>query len=213
MQSLPTWSVVVPVKRLDVAKSRLGDDRQSRAELAMAFALDCVTALLAARSVARVIVVSADEALRPIMRARGADWLDETDAHGLNGAAMQALTTVDGPAAVVVGDLPSLTPAAVDLVAELARAVPRGFISDAEGTGTTMLLARDRADCVPAFGARSRARHRSAGFVDLGLDATLDRMRALDLARARRDVDTDVDLADAIRLGVGDATARILQSG
>lgn len=212
MQPSPAWSVVVPVKRLDSAKTRLGDDhRPARAELALAFATDCLAALVAARRIGRVVVVSSDPALRPIADALGVAWLEEVGADGLNAAASSALSALDGPVAVVVGDLPSLTSSAADLVLRLADAVPSGFISDAAGTGTTMLMARDARDCVPAFGPRSRARHRRAGFVDLGLDLVLDRDEAMDLARARRDVDTDVDLADALRLGVGPATARALR--
>ena len=212
MQPSPAWSVVVPVKRLDTAKTRLGEDhRPARSELALAFATDCLTALVAASRVARVVVVSSDPALRPVADALGVTWLEEAGVDGLNSAAASALSTLDGPVAVVVGDLPSLTSSAADLALRLAEGAPKAFISDAAGTGTTMLMARDARDCVPAFGPRSRARHREAGFVDLGLDLALDRDQAMDLARARRDVDTEVDLADALRLGVGPATARALR--
>jgi 2-phospho-L-lactate guanylyltransferase len=201
---------VVPVKPLDSAKSRLGDTREpTRAELALAFAIDCLTALVSASLVDRVLVVSSDPALHPVAGALGALWLDEAEAAGLNAAAAQGLASLDasGPVAVIVSDLPALTPAAIDLALTLASAEPMGFISDAAGTGTTMLMAAERSRCVPAFGVRSRARHRRAGYADLGLSLPA----SADLARARRDVDTAVDLADAIRLGVGPATARALR--
>ena len=212
VQSSPAWSVVVPVKRLDAAKTRLGDDhRPSRAALALAFATDCLTALAEASRVTRIVVVSSEPALRPVVSALGVQWLEEVSAAGLNPAAASALTHLDGPVAVVVGDLPCLTPSAADLALGLADAVPLGFISDAAGVGTTMLMAHEARRCTPRFGSRSRARHRSVGFVDLGLDTAPDRDTARELARARRDVDTEVDLADALRLGVGAATARALR--
>ena len=200
---------MVPVKRLDTAKTRLGDAQgPTRAELALAFATDCLTALASASLVERIVLISADRTMRPIAGELGAAWLDEAEPGGLNAAAAQALATLSETSrvAVVVGDLPSLTPAAAELALALASEVPKGFISDAAGTGTTMLMANIRSACIPEFGARSRARHRRAGYVDLGLDLPAN----ADLARARRDVDTEVDLADAIRLGVGPATARAL---
>ena len=205
------WSVVVPVKRLDHAKSRLRRAADpTRAEQALAFAADCIGALVRARAVASVIVVCSDPQVHEIAREHGASWIEEPEPAGLNAAAAHALGMVTGPAAVVVGDLPSLTPGAVDLVLDLAGPVPLGFISDTAGTGTTMLMAQDPAQCHPRFWPRSRARHRLAGFVDLGLDTPFERDQALHLARARRDVDTQVDLFDALRLGVGPATSRAL---
>jgi 2-phospho-L-lactate guanylyltransferase len=54
----------------------------------------------------------------------------------------------------------------------------------------------------PAFGRRSRAQHVHDGAAELSLD----------VPRARRDVDTAVDLWDACRLGVGPETARLLDT-
>ena len=54
-----SWGLVVPVKRLVLAKTRLssyGD--AARQDLALAFALDVVAAALAAPSVVQVLVVS-----------------------------------------------------------------------------------------------------------------------------------------------------------
>jgi 2-phospho-L-lactate guanylyltransferase len=71
-----------------------------------------------------------------------------------------------------------------------------------------MLLDSVAANCSPAFGERSRARHVQLGYVDLGLDSSAEARRLL--ARARRDVDTQVDLWDAMRIGVGAATSAVL---
>jgi 2-phospho-L-lactate guanylyltransferase len=52
----------------------------------------------------------------------------------------------------------------------------------------------------PRFGGRSRAAHRAAGAVELMLEG---------IASVRRDVDTEVDLWDALRLGVGPRTKAV----
>ena len=71
-----SWVVVVPVKGNPGAKSRLSD-RPDRAGLADAFALDTVAALLAARGVDRVLVVTGDGELASRLAALGADIVPE----------------------------------------------------------------------------------------------------------------------------------------
>jgi 2-phospho-L-lactate guanylyltransferase len=71
---------VVPVKGSAGAKSRLGELPESfpaRGELAEAFALDTVAALLSAPSVAQVLVVTADPAAAAPLRALGAQIVPE----------------------------------------------------------------------------------------------------------------------------------------
>lgn len=204
------WTAIVPVKALGEAKSRLlpGDD-PSRPELALAFAQDCATALRDAESVHRVLLVSDDDRVRRLAEGLGIDWIPEAPHAGLNAAASHGLAQVSaGPVTVVAGDLPCITGSAIERVLALADSTARAFVSDAAGTGTTMLLAHSARQCHPAFGERSRARHAADGCLDLGLDADAP-TRSL-LARARRDVDTAVDLADALRIGVGPATQRVL---
>ena len=90
---------------------------------------------------------------------------------------------------------------------ELARALlsaqahARCFVCDSEGVGTTMLASADPAELGPHFGERSRAAHAASGAVEIEDPA---------LPRLRRDVDSEVALWDARRLGVGPATAAVL---
>jgi 2-phospho-L-lactate guanylyltransferase len=53
----------------------------------------------------------------------------------------------------------------------------------------------------PRFGGRSRAAHRAGGAVELNVP---------DTPSVHRDVDTAVDLWDALRLGVGPRTAAVV---
>jgi 2-phospho-L-lactate/phosphoenolpyruvate guanylyltransferase len=68
-----SWTVLLPVKVLARAKSRLavlaGDRRR---ELALALASDTVTAVLACPEVARVVVVTSDAVAGPLLAALGA---------------------------------------------------------------------------------------------------------------------------------------------
>jgi 2-phospho-L-lactate guanylyltransferase len=80
-----------------------------------------------------------------------------------------------------------------------SRIAPRCFVADAAGTGTTLLTAAG-VPLDPRFGRDSAAAHAGAGAVPL--DGGWPGLR--------RDVDTPADLAAAVRLGVGTATAALL---
>lgn len=204
------WSAVVPVKVLGEAKRRLlPDDDPQRPEMALAFASDVLTALGDAPSIMDIVVVTDDPRVQALVERSEGRWIGEGTHTGLNAAAAQGVRAcAAGPVLIVAGDLPCLTPEAIELVLRLAQAPERSFLADTQGTGTTMLLAHDHRGCTPAFGERSRARHRELGCTELGLTATAAERRVL--ARAHRDVDTTVDLWDAVRLGVGHQTRRTL---
>lgn len=200
-----TWTIIIPVKQFSRAKSRLVDftpDR--RRELALAFALDTVVAALGSSLVERVVVVTNDPAARPCADL-GAELLDDRPDAGLNPALVHATQVVrsddpDASIAALSADLPALTTLELTTVFELMRSA-YWFVGDAAGTGTTLLAARGGHRLGPSFGPDSYAEHRA-----LGADvATLD-----GLARLRRDVDTQADLEDAVRLGVGRHTRAAL---
>lgn len=197
------WGLVVPVKRLALAKTRLssyGD--ATRQDLALAFALDVVTAALAADTVEEVLVVTDDNRASEALAGAGATVVRDSPDAGLNPAIEHGATLLAAAlgVATVSADLPTLRPG--DL-AEALRAVAtggRGFVVDTAGSGTTLLAAAPGATLSPAYGARSRAVHLASGAVELPAAASL-----------RLDVDTPDDLAAALRLGVGAATAAVMQ--
>jgi 2-phospho-L-lactate/phosphoenolpyruvate guanylyltransferase len=199
---LKPWAVVVPVKLLAHAKTRLGLPPEHRARLALAMAEDTIRACLAANAVRSVVVVTDDPDGRAMAVEAGAAVVaDEPDA-GLNpalrhGAAYAAASYGDVGIVTVSSDLPALRPPDLDSVLLAATACPRAVVADAAGTGTVLLAAPDPADFRPAYGDRSRTAHVGDGAVDLTGIAS---------ARLRRDVDTRADLAEAITLGVGAAT-------
>ncbi len=198
------WTVLVPVKRLADAKSRLSARPAGvRRELSLAFAIDTVAAALAAPGVAAVHVVTDDEQVRAAVEELGARWLPDSSGGGLNGALRHAEQILraegQGALAALAGDLPALRPDELGRALALADA-PRAFVPDAAGTGTTLLVAAQGTALDPRFGPRSCAAHASSGAV------RLDPGRCPGL---RRDVDTEVDLWDARRLGVGPATTAL----
>jgi len=201
------WVVVVPVKALAVAKSRLADVAgPSRRALAGAFAADTVAALAPAPDVRRVAVVCGDADLARTLAGPGVELVPEPGPTGLNEAAKLGLRWArthhpDAGVVVVPADLPALRGADVARMLGLAARHSRAALADREGTGTTMLAAAPGVDLRPRFGPASFARHVGDGAV--ALDAT-------GLARAVRDVDTGAHLRQACRLGVGPATGRVL---
>lgn len=200
------WVVLVPVKRLSLAKSRIGPPyAEQRQALALAFAEDTVAAALRAGQVASVVVVTDDEQVTRVCLAAGAEVVPDTPDSGLNPALRHAAEHVrarnpESDLAALSADLPALRPGDLDAALTAASAFPAGLVCDVSGIGTTLLTARRGVDLDPKFGPRSRAAHRAGGCVELdGPWPTL-----------RRDVDTVVDLLDARRLGVGQGTAKVL---
>ena len=81
------WSVLIPVKVLAEAKSRLASlAGPRRAELALALASDTVTAVLASDAVARVIVITDDQDAAVALAALGALVVPDEPRAGLNPA-------------------------------------------------------------------------------------------------------------------------------
>jgi 2-phospho-L-lactate guanylyltransferase len=196
------YAVVVPVKPPALGKSRLvglPDDR--RRGLAAAFALDTVTACLAADSVARVLAVTDDVPFARRLTEAGCAAIPDGVTGDLNASLRQAAAEVsrrwpDLVPVAVCADLPSLRPG--DLDEALAR-IPVGrpaFVADADGLGTT-LYAAPREEFDPRFGPGSRAAHLDAGAFEIPGE----------LVSLRRDVDDLADLRAARALGTGTHTA------
>jgi 2-phospho-L-lactate guanylyltransferase len=196
-----SWGLVVPVKRLALAKTRLasyGD--ATRQELALAFALDVVSAALAAGNVAEVVVVTDDDRAAGALAAAGARVVADVPNAGLNPALEHGATvlTTSLGVATLSADLPALRAADLDLALAAVPVGGRGFVVDVAGSGTTLLAAAPGQRLAPAYGPGSRAVHLASGAVELDGAPGL-----------RLDVDTPEDLAEALRLGVGAATAAV----
>ncbi|MDN0199664.1 2-phospho-L-lactate guanylyltransferase [Streptomyces sp. S.PNR 29] len=199
------WIVVIPLKPLARAKSRLADtaDDGLRPGLALAFAQDTVAAVLACAAVRDVAVVTDDAVAGRELAALGAGIVPDEPGGGLNAALAHAAAVVrasrpESPVAALNADLPALRPRELARVLDAAAQFPRAFLPDAAAIGTTLLAAAPGRELRPAFGTDSRARHRASGAAELRLDA---------VDSVRQDVDTGDDLRAALALGVGPCTA------
>jgi 2-phospho-L-lactate/phosphoenolpyruvate guanylyltransferase len=199
-----TWSVLIPVKLLARAKSRLAAlAGPRRGELALALAGDTVSAVLRCDQAARAIVITDDPVAAGELAGLGALVVPDEPDDGLNaalrhGAAHAAARWPGSGTAALSADLPALRPAQLAKALRAAAAWPSAFVADAAGDGTTMYAAAPGVLFQPAFGLASRARHAAGGAAELDLDG---------VPGLRRDVDTPDDLRDAVALGIGPRTA------
>lgn len=198
-----TFALLVPVKTLTLAKSRLDvTGPAGREPLMRAFALDAVTAASQASSVGRVYVVTEE----PGFGVRGAVRLPDEGDGDLNRALHHAslrLRRLDPTlrVAAMCADLPCLVAAQLD-AALGAGTDGRWFVADADGTGTTLLAAGRGVDLDPRFGPGSARLHEDSGATPV----------LADLPTLRMDVDTEADLKRATGLGVGPHTAELLDA-
>ena len=198
------WSVLVPVKVLEQAKSRLGAlAGERRGELALALACDTVAAVLACDEAARVIVITDDQVAGAALAELGALVVPDEPRDGLNaalrhGARYAASRWPRSGTAALSADLPALRAGEIGRALRAASAWPTAFVADAAGDGTTLYTAAPGAPFRPAFGLGSRARHAAEGATELDLDG---------VPGLRRDVDTPDDLRGAATLGLGPRSA------
>ncbi len=198
------WTVVVAMRALPSAKSRLRDVTDSdaaHARLVDAIRHDTLRAVAGTPAVAR-IVLAVDE---PWTATDVEHEVFVQTSGGLNEALSQAQAWAmtrwpqEGIAALV-GDLPALRPSELDLALAQAAGHERAYVADAARFGTTTLTARPGIELRPAFGDGSAARH------DVIASAITAAGPGL-----RLDVDTPEDLAAALRLGVGTRTTEVAQ--
>lgn len=198
------WAVIIPVKELSIAKSRLvppiGIDR---AELAMAMARDVITAAVTCDAVGRVMVVTNDPRAASAALELGAVVVEDLPDSGLNPALEHAAGMLrhDGwdAVAAVSSDLPAMRSDELAFALGCVAPASRGVVADADGRGTVLLAARE-VGLSPCFGSRSFELHVGNGAWDLS-------PRMAEPSGLRQDVDTAEDLAAARRIGLGTNTS------
>jgi 2-phospho-L-lactate guanylyltransferase len=204
-----TWSVVIPVKVLAQAKSRLAEltDADRRA-LALAMAVDTVAAAVACRLVGAVVVVTDDDHVAREVRSLGAQVIADSPGTGLNQALIAGAEHAASrwPAcgrAALLADLPALSASELAVALSAASRIPQSFVADAAGTGTTLYTAGPGTAFCPRFGPGSRLLHQSAGASELDLAG---------VAGLRQDVDTVADLRSAAAIGLGRRSAALVMA-
>ena len=206
----------MPVKPQQAAtppKSRLvappGTDHLA---LALAFALDTISAAAQAVGADRVYAVTAGGRARAAIAGLGVQLVDDPGG-GLDAAVRHGVTVArrehpQAGVAVLLGDLPALRPAELVLALASAGRHRRAVVPDHTGNGTVLLTARADAPATgpaglvvhPRFGPDSAQRHTAAGHTRLELDSP----------GLRSDVDDRQGLLAALALGVGPHTRAAL---
>jgi 2-phospho-L-lactate guanylyltransferase len=208
---------ILPVKRLALAKQRLGPGVGDpfRQRLARAMAADVLSALSRARLVAQTIVVTSEAGVASDARAHGALVLDDVTEAGQSAAVSlgiaRALDEGCGRVLCVPGDCPALEPDELDGLLERCderRTASRPevvIVPDRHGTGTNGLLLSPPDVIAPSFGPGSCERHRLLA-QSAGADWRLERLPSLLL-----DIDTGDDLR-ALRGSLSGARASAIRT-
>lgn len=202
------WSLIVPVKHLGLAKTRLARAAgELREDLALAVACDTVAAARSCPATGAVFAVTEDPRARAELAGLGAVVVGGEPGGGLNpalehGARIAAARLPGFGVCALSADLPALRPAELERVLAAAAAHGRSFLADSPGVGTTLLAASPGLRLAPAFEGASRARHLAGGARELLVPGA---------ESVRRDVDTPEDLTAAAALGVGPRTRELLE--
>ena len=188
----PGWTVLVPVKATTRGKSRIDLPAADRRRLALAMALDTVSAVARCSSVLAVVAVVEDSADAARIGSVDGVRVHRTRVTGLNESLVDALTSLSGwgrrggsGVAVLPGDLPGLLSEELREALEASAGHRLSVVADHQGDGTTLLAATDPAALHPQYGPDSYRRHRAAGAIALELPAA---------SSLRWDVDTVADL-------------------
>ncbi len=192
--------VLLPAKRLEDAKTRLGALLPDRERQALAFAMyrDVLAAVARCASRPQVVVVTGDPRLREEAAGYGFVTVAEEPPYGLNRAVGLGTRVCMGMGASTVAtlltDIPLIEPADVDeLLGEAARPGSVLLVSSKEGTGTNALVRTPPDAITSSFGPSSLERHLAKA-----------RARGLAVSYVRReriefDIDTPQDLAELAR--------------
>lgn len=193
----PATFAVLPVKRFEAAKFRLGDELSGGARRALAEAMvtDVLMALRRTAGVAEVLLVTSEPAAEAIGRGYGASVIDDDREAGQSAAAMigirHAIETGATRVLLVPGDCPAADPKELDALLDrpaTGRSVV--IVADRHGHGTNALVLTPPDVIEPAFGPGSRALHEQAAAA-AGVPCTVEAVPTLAL-----DVDTTEDLAE-----------------
>ncbi|MCZ4586331.1 2-phospho-L-lactate guanylyltransferase [Rhodococcus opacus] len=191
--------LVIPVKSLSIAKSRLrgtaGGRSHAHEELVLTMVNATVTAAIRSHAVAAVVVVTPDPIIASSVESLGARAVTDEPSGGVNAAIMHGVCAArdDGGGPItgaLLADLPALRHH--ELTSFIAAAAGRrAFCADRHGSGTTLLLSACGEELRPSFGAGSALAHRESGAVSL----------TGEWPSLRADVDTVHDLCVVAGLG------------
>ena len=179
------FTLVIPVKATEHAKSRLDLGPDARTSVMRSFVEHTLDVAASARLVGDIVVVGSMEL---VPTDRELHHVPEPPRGGLNeavgaGRSWARLHRAGQSVAVLPVDLPHLTADELDRALGLAAWSRRAFVADHLGTGTTLVTARSPELLDTAYGPGSAQAHAAMGLDQLDVGAGL-----------RHDVDTPEDL-------------------
>jgi len=199
---------ILPVKRFELAKTRLGGalDPGARRTLAQAMVADVLDALVGSQALDGVVVVTNASPVAQLAGAAGARVLGDPHESGQSAAALVGIERAieDGYERVLLvpGDCPALDGAAIEALLGAAPPPPSvTAVADRHGEGTNALLLAPPAVIEPGFGPGSLERHRARAA------ASGAAWRTVELPGLLLDIDTAEDLT-ALRAVLSSAGTR-----
>ena len=199
---------ILPVKRFELAKTRLRSalDPGARRALAQAMVADVLDALLGSAVLDGVVVVTNAGPVAELAGAAGARLLRDPHESGQSAAALvgieQAIADGYDRVLLVPGDCPALDGAAIEALLHAGAPPPSvTAVADRHGEGTNALLLAPPAVIEPGFGPGSLERHRARA------QASGATWRTVELPGLLLDIDTAEDLA-ALRGALSSAGPR-----
>jgi 2-phospho-L-lactate guanylyltransferase len=188
---------LLPMKPLAAAKSRLASALTASERRAVSFAMfhDVLEALLRARRVDAVAVITADRRLLDLALRMRVLAIDEKSPRGLNAAAAlgteRCLAEGASSVLIVLSDLPFVTSDEIDALYDQLPPAPHvRLVRSHEGLGTNALLRSPPAVISTRFGGRSFQDH-----VTAATEAEVS-YSSFDLPGLSFDVDTFEDLQE-----------------
>jgi 2-phospho-L-lactate guanylyltransferase len=193
-------AAILPVKRFEAAKQRLGEalGSGSRAALARAMFADVLGALERSHMLQAIVVVSGDREVADIVAGRAVVLIEDTTEKGQSQAARAGLARAAAlghdRAVLVPSDCPLLEARELEeLFVRAAAGADVVIVPDRHGTGTNALVLDPSGPFEPQFGPGSLQRH-VAQAERRRLSCAIERPPSLTL-----DVDTGDDL---VALGI-----------
>lgn len=191
---MPEIWAIIPIKRLEHAKSRLAGllDRPQRAELALAMYRDVLDMLGGVKRLSGILVVTNDREAADLARRAGATVLPDPVERGTNRAVEAGLSWLlrqtASRALIIPGDVPFTTREEVDSVIDALSMDQVVIVPAAQDGGTNMLGLAAPDTMGVSFGEDSFRKHRTAAQRS-GLEP-----RILHLDGAGHDIDVSADL-------------------
>jgi 2-phospho-L-lactate guanylyltransferase len=159
-------AAVLPVKRFELAKTRLSErlDPERRRTLAEAMVADVLEVLTAAPELEDVVVVTNESSVATLAASAGASVLADPHESGQSAATLVGIRHLLAAgcerALLVPGDCPALDGATLrELLEPADRAPAVTIVADRHGTGTNALLLAPPDAIEPSFGPGSFERH------------------------------------------------------